>query len=278
MKIYLHLLYESVQFALKALWAHRLRTFLSLLGVTIGIFSIVSVYTMVDSLERNIRGSVESLGNNVIFIQKWPWAFGGDYPWWKYIQRPLPNYDEMEKLRGRLQTASAITFVASRDANAVYKNNRFDQIELVAVARDYERVNTLHLQTGRYFTPAEVEGGKPYCLLGHDIALVLFGGGDPIGKQVEVAQRKMTVVGVVAPQGESIMGNSPDQQVIIPANFARKFTDLRAEKLNPFLMVKANIGVSNKELKDDIRRNLRAIRRLKPVAEDDFALNESSLL
>jgi putative ABC transport system permease protein len=88
----------------------------------------------------------------------------------------------------------------------------------------------------------------------------------------------MTVVGVLKPQGESILGNSPDQQILTPVNFARKFTDLRSDKLNPFIMVKALPGISNAQLKDDIRKNLRAIRRLKPTAEDNFALNESSLL
>lgn len=278
MQVYLQLIYESARFATQALWAHKMRTFLSLLGVTIGIFSIVSVYTMVDSLERNIRGSVESLGNNVIFIQKWPWAFGSDYPWWKYIQRPLPTHEELEMLRTRLQVASACTFAAGRSATASFRENRFEDITLLAVARDYERVSKINLREGRYFTPAEIDGGRALCLLGSDVAMVLFGGGEAVGKQIEVAGQKMTVVGVLTPEGESVVGDSPDQQVFIPAQFARKFTDLRSEKLNPFIMVKAKPGISNIELKDDIRRNLRAIRKQKPAAEDNFALNESSVL
>ena len=93
--ILLKILQESFRFALQALFGNKLRTLLSLLGVTIGIFAIISVFAVVDSLERNIRGSVESLGENVVFVTKWPWAMGGDYPWWKYYQSPLPTIQEL---------------------------------------------------------------------------------------------------------------------------------------------------------------------------------------
>ncbi|HXC03824.1 MAG TPA: ABC transporter permease, partial [Bacteroidia bacterium] len=79
---------ESLLFALTALRVNRLRTVLSLLGVTIGIFAIIFVFTALDSLEKKLRDSVASLGDNVVFVQKWPWTFGPDYPWWKYINRP----------------------------------------------------------------------------------------------------------------------------------------------------------------------------------------------
>jgi putative ABC transport system permease protein len=99
--IYIKLIRESIIFAFRALAVNKLRTILSLLGITIGIFTIILVFTVVDSLEKNVRDSVESLGDNVIYVQKWPWAFGSDYPWWKYWQRPVPDYKEMEQLSNR---------------------------------------------------------------------------------------------------------------------------------------------------------------------------------
>ncbi|NNC86520.1 MAG: ABC transporter permease, partial [Bacteroidia bacterium] len=88
MRTKINLILESIIFAFQALRTNALRTVLSLLGVTVGIFAIISVFTVVDALERNVRTSVESLGDNVIYIQKWPWGFTSDYPWWKYWQRP----------------------------------------------------------------------------------------------------------------------------------------------------------------------------------------------
>ena len=105
----LRLIKESISMAWYALVVNKLRTFLSLLGVTIGIFAIITVFTAVDSMESSVKGSVEKLGNNVIYIQKWPWAFGGDYPWWKYWQRPTPNIDELDQLKDRTSLADEIS-------------------------------------------------------------------------------------------------------------------------------------------------------------------------
>src|SRR6187549_2237926 len=99
--IFVKLFAESFLFAIEALRVNKLRTFLSLLGITIGIFAIISVFTVTDALEKNVRDSVKSLGDNVVYIQKWPWLFGGDYPWWKYLNRPLPGYNEMKLLQQR---------------------------------------------------------------------------------------------------------------------------------------------------------------------------------
>src|SRR6187551_3647736 len=100
-------------FALHALSVNKLRTFLSLLGITIGIFTIILVFTVVDSLERNVRESVESLGENVVIIEKWPWTFGPEYPWWKYWQRPMASYKEMDDLKHRVVSAEAMIFQAN---------------------------------------------------------------------------------------------------------------------------------------------------------------------
>ena len=101
MRLFLRLLKESVLFALNALVVNKLRTFLSLLGVTIGIFAIISVFTMVDSMKSSISDSIASLGENVVFVQKWPWTFGSEYPWWKYIQRPVPSLRSEERRVGK---------------------------------------------------------------------------------------------------------------------------------------------------------------------------------
>lgn len=233
---------------------------------------------MVDSLERNVRGSIESLGDNVIFVQKWPWTFGSDYPWWKYMNRPVTQLKELDFIDRKSKLAEASCFMASRVANAEYKSNAFEQIELVAVSHNYNRVKELQLAAGRYFSLPESKSGKPYCIIGNDIAAVLFRGSNPIGKRIKVANERMTIIGVLNREGESFLGNSADQQVFIPINFAKSFTDIRSEKLNPFVMVKAKPGVSNLQLMEELTGLMRAIRRLKPVAEDNFALNQTSML
>ncbi len=278
MKLYITLLRESLVFALQALRVNRLRTVLSLLGVTIGIFAIISVYTLVDSLENNIKGSIESLGDNVIFVQKWPWTFGQDYPWWRYINRPLPDLDELHAIQKKSKYAQAACFMIGQSATAEYMDNAFEDIELAAISYDYNRVKDLQLSRGRYFTISESEGGRPYCMIGSDIADVLFGMVNPVGKTIEVKRQKMKVIGVFTREGESFLGNSQDQQIYIPINFARKFTDISSSRVNPFIMVKALPGISNSQLIDELTGIMRSMRRLKPKSDDNFALNQTSML
>jgi putative ABC transport system permease protein len=116
--VFISLLKESLLFALHSLAANKLRTFLSLLGITIGIFAIIIVFTIVDSLEKNIRNSIQSLGENVVFVQKWPWSFGPDYPWWKYINRPVPKYFEALEIQKRSEAAEAVAYIFGRDVTS----------------------------------------------------------------------------------------------------------------------------------------------------------------
>lgn len=262
-----------------ALVVNKLRTFLSLLGITIGIFTIISVFTVVDALKDNVRNSVQSLGENVVYIQKWPWTFGKDYPWWKYWQRPLPGYSEMEYLKGRIQHSESIAMMAFINSKTIkYRNNSIENADVTAVSHDWSRIRSFDLQEGRYFTEAESMGGRQICILGSAVADNLFPETDPIGKEIMAVGRKFTVVGVFKREGKSLIENSNDNSIVIPINFARKILDIRSDRLNPFIMVKGKPGVSNAELKDELQGAMRSLRRLRPMEEDDFALNEANLL
>ncbi len=272
------LLFESLRFALHALRVNKLRTALSVLGVTVGIFAIISVFTMVDSLEGNIRGSIESLGDNVVFVQKWPWTFGSDYPWWKYMNRPVPSVREKEFIEKKSKKAAAVCFLASTSINATYKQNSLESISLSAVSYEYNRVKDFELHAGRYFSANEAATGKAVCLVGYDVAGVLFGNPSIVGRQIKIEGRKVLVIGVFQREGDSFLGESVDLQIFIPTNFASNFMDIRSQQHNPFLMVKAKPDVTNRELIDELTGIMRSVRRLKPKAEENFALNQISML
>src|SRR6478736_1951343 len=111
--IFLKLIRESFLFAYDALRQNKLRTLLSLLGVTIGIFTIIAVFSAVDTLRNNLQKSVNKLGSNSIYVQKWPWVGGSDFPWWKYLQRPVPRLRDFEELQRRSKTALGISYEIS---------------------------------------------------------------------------------------------------------------------------------------------------------------------
>lgn len=275
----LTLLKESIVFAWAALVANKLRTFLSLLGITIGIFAIITVFTIVDSLERNIRGSVQSLGDNVVFVMKWPWTFGPDYPWWKYMNRPVPKYAELSEIQRKGKSIDAIGFSIGSRKTLKHHNNVVENGLVSGWSYGYGQVKSFEITDGRYFREDEAEGGYNVVILGNALAEGLFPNGEyPIGKTIKVAGRNCKVIGILKKEGESMLGNSMDNQAVVPYHFARLFMDVKSENSDPFIAVKAKPGVTNIELKDELTGIMRGIRGLKPIADDDFALNETNLL
>jgi len=269
---------ESLVFAWQSLISNKLRSFLSLLGITIGIFAIILVFTIVDGLESNIRGSIQSLGNNVVYVQKWPWSFGPDYPWWKYMNRPTPQYEELGELQKRCKTTEAIAFRLGARRTIKYRSNSIENASVAGISHEFYKIKNFDLSAGRYFTQNETDAGYRLVVIGASIAEGLFLNEDPIGKQISIAGLKATVIGVIKKEGESLLGMSFDYQVICPFNFARYILDVRSENSDPTIYAKAKPMVSNAEMIDELTGAMRSIRKLKPRSEDNFALNETSLL
>lgn len=261
----------------QALRANPLRSTLSLLGMTLGIFSIIFVFSVVDSLERSVRSSIESVGSDVLYIQKWPWGGGGgEYPWWKYFQRPEPKYEEMAKLGDRITTEGAMSFLVNISANLNYRNNTVDNVGIMGVSHEYLDIWPTPMAQGRYFSPQESESGKNVAVIGHDVARGLFGSLDPIGKRIRILGEKVRIIGVFEKEGEKLIGESQDELVLLPVEFMLR--KVNEDELQTTIMVKARDGVSVDQLQDDVEGAMRGIRRLRPRAENDFAINEISVL
>lgn len=269
---------ESIIFAINALVVNKLRTLLSLLGITIGIFAIITVFTVVDSLEQNLRKSVQSLGNDIVFINKWPWTFEGNYPWWKYMNRPLPDYNELTPVLQKCNGAESAAFVISSRITIKHKSNSIENVSIVCASHQYEKVKNFEIAEGRYFTDIESSSGRPVAVIGSVLAEALFPNQSPIGQNVKINGAKAIVIGVFKKEGESILGGSPDTQVLIPVNYARSLIDIRNEDLEPQILVKAKPGINNDELISELTGLMRSIRKTKPLEEDNFALNQTSLI
>jgi len=276
--IIFYLLKESLVFALNSLILNKLRTFLSLLGITIGIFTIITVFTVIDSLEDSIRNSISKLGDNVVYVQKWPWAMGGDYPWWKYLNRPVPKLNEGKEIMRRSKLAKAATFMIFTQKTLQYQDNYANDIQIVGAEHTYENIRSFEISNGRYFSMFESYNGKNRAILGNEIADQLFSSENPVGKTIKIQGRKLLVVGIFKKEGSDMFGMNMDNQVLIPINFAKTIVDIRNERLGPLVMVKAKDGVSANELIDELTGIMRSIRRLRPTQDQNFALNQSSLI
>ncbi|MDD3875287.1 MAG: ABC transporter permease [Bacteroidales bacterium] len=276
--LFFRLIKESFLFASHAIVVNKLRTLLSLLGITIGIFAIISVFTVVDSLEKTIRNSIASLGDNVVFIQKWPWEFGGDYKWWQYMSRPDPKLKEAHEVQRRSQSAAAVAFSISMNKTVEYLNRSIEDVVILPVSHDYYLVKNFNISEGRYFSDFESVGGKAVCIIGSDIKDNLFDEYSPLDKTIKMMGRKLHIIGVFEKEGEDTFGNSSDNMICMPILFMRNLVDINSEMYNPLIWVKAKENVSTEAMKDELRGIMRSIRKLKPVADDNFALNETSML
>jgi len=277
----IRLLLESFVFALKSVIVNRLRTVLSLLGITIGIFAIISVFTIFDSLEINIRESLAEAGENVIYIQKWPWAPepGEEYAWWQYWNRPVPKYEEYEIIKERSMLSEAVCFWAFTSRMVKYKNNSISNASIWGTTTEFEDTRDHEVDRGRFYTPYEFEAAKNLAVIGSTVAGELFQNEDPLGKELKIKGHKATVIGVFKREGSSMLGGgSLDEFIVIPIQFMRKITDIRREGAEPMILARARPGVSNDDLKEELRLILRSSRRLKPRADDNFALNQTSMI
>lgn len=277
--ILLKLLKESLIFAYSSVMVNKLRTLLSLLGITIGIFAIISVFTIVDSLERNIRDSISVLGDDVIYVQKWPWAFNEDYPWWVYMRRPVPDLRDYNEISRRSEFAGGVVFSVSTGSLVRYGSTYLENIGVWANTHEFQDIRYFEIENGRYFTPYESAAGRNLAVIGHEIAIELFDDENPVGKEMQISGRKVTVLGVALREGSNMLGGgSLDEMVLIPLNYARSIYNIRSDRLNPMIMVKARPDIPNQMLIDELRHILRSARRLKPSAEDNFALNQASAI
>lgn len=270
--------FEALRFAWIALVGNRLRTFLSLLGITIGILAIISVYAIVDSLEKSIRNSVEGLGSDVVYVQKWPWGGGGEeYAWWKYFQRKDVDYDDFMQLTARgVASASDIVLLNGSNGTITHDNSNVENAQIRGVSHGYARLNALDISAGRYFSTLESRNGRSICLLGADIADALFLNEDPVGKKVKAFGREYLVLGVIKRQGASLVGENSDEMMLVPAVNLIRIIGKRSE--GSAIQVKVKKGLELASMKEDIRMQMRAIRRLRPRADDDFSMNDSSTL
>jgi len=269
----------SFRVAFQELKVNKLRTFLSLLGVTIGIFCIVAVFTVLDSMEKNIRSNVASLGDDVLYINKWPWMDeGGEYKWWEYWRRPVMTTTELKAVRRKSQTARYATLCLSQqDITAKREQFEVSGITGYAVTEYFEKMQNFEIGAGRYFNGTELAGGHFTVVLGHDVYEELFPGNtDFSGKSVSFLGHKFLVAGVLKKTGDNLAGFNFDRGLIFPFYTAASIMNVADLNANTLLMVKAKKGIPADELSSETEGILRAVRRVAPGEKNNFSINRLS--
>jgi len=275
--MWLKMFRESLAFAFNTVIVNKLRTFLSLFGITIGIVSIISVFTVFDWMESSIRKSIESLGDNTIYVEKWPWTPDPDIKWWDMMRWPPPSTDDYEALIKRSNSAEAICYTVYSGETIKYRGTAVNDTYITAVTHDFQDVRSFDLEKGRFFTESESAAGKPVAVIGSEMADKLFDNIDPLGREITIGRHKAQVIGVFKKEGSGGLSDSGmDETTVVPLNFSRQFINFRNLFLNSDIMIRGKNGVSVQQLSDEVTMILRAARRLGPGEENNFSINQAS--
>lgn len=273
----LEIVWTTLKLAVQELTKNKLRTFLSLFGVTIGIFCIIGVLSTVSSLEKNIQDGVKSLGNNTVYIDKWDYQGGAEYPWWKYVNRPSPKLIEMRLIKEKMSAKINAVFSFTTQSFIQFDNDKLDGINYHGITDEFDKIQPIEIAYGRYLNQMDFDYGTPNIVIGYDNAEMLFGKAEKaIGKEVGLRNKKAIVVGVVKKQGKSFVdGWEFDKSIVLSYKFMKQML-FNERWNNPKIIIKGPDDMSSDALKDELKGAMRSIRRLGPTEEDDFALNAIS--
>ena len=275
MRTMLIILGNSFRLTIQELMVNKLRTALSLIGISFGIFCIIGVLATVNSLEKNIQDEIKDLGTNTVYIDKWEYKGGADYPYWKYVNRPLPKYQEVDFIKQRSQLARHVAFNVNNIGSIEYKNNVLQGVTFYGITEEQNLIQPIIIEHGRYISSSEFVTGSNVAILGYDNAEKLFIRADlAVGKEVVLNGKKAKIIGVIKKEGNNRIGWNYDQCVMMPYRFIRNIFD--EKRSNAFIMAMAKEGVSSIAFKDELEGVMRSIRKLSPKAEDNFSLNDVS--
>ncbi len=273
----LEIVWTTLKLAVQELTKNKLRTFLSLFGVTIGIFCIIGVLSTVNSLEKNIQDGIKSLGTNTIYIDKWDYQGGAEYPWWKYVNRPSPKLAEMKLIKEKINAKIAAVFSFTTQSFIQHDNDKLDGINYHGITDEFEKIQPVEIAYGRYLNQMDFDFGTPNIVIGYENAEMLFGKAEKaVGKEVGLRNKKAIIIGVIKKQGKSFIdGWQFDKSIVLSYKFMRQML-FNERWNNPKIIIAGPEGMSSDALKDELKGAMRSIRRLGPTEEDDFALNAIS--
>lgn len=280
MRKFIYDLYESLRMGIRAIRGHRLRAFLTTLGISIGIFSITMIFTLVNTLEYAVTSNLSSLGSTVLYVHNWPWKDNSE-DWHKYFNRPKVSLADYEKLNAELKHVQAINFSYMRNGLTVkYGAYSAEGVSIIGCTQGFVYVNNFEIQEGRFLSDVEILGGRKVCVLGYEVAKSLFQRSEyALGRDVLIHGKKCKVIGVIAPQGDmNIFGPSLDYQVIIPYTTFANIFNVQQRMVDKLITVKAEHPDKVDLVESQIIGLLRSVRGLKPTQEDNFSVNKQEML
>jgi putative ABC transport system permease protein len=270
-----HFAYDNFRLAVGTFISNPLRSVLTLLGIVIGVTTVVSMMAMIEGLRIKVSTDLSDLGANSFQIQKMPRGFGR-FDFEKLSKRPNLTLQDREAILG----LPSILTAAGEDSEGGQKivtaeRETQNNVSVWAITPEGFQTNAVAIETGRAFSDTEALDGRRVAVLGADVIDRLFPGASPLGQEVRIKGRSFLVVGTLKRRGSFLGGGSMDNQVVIPLS---TFYPLYGQNRSVFISIRAQSGEVMQRAQDEVVQLMRRRRGLKPDQEDNFALfsNESS--
>ena len=263
---------EGLKISWSAILANKLRSGLTTLGIVIGILTVSVMATAIQGLNQSFLQSVSALGSDVFYLEKFPWERVEE--WWKIRNRRDFTVDYARLIARESTTALATSIEASWNYPVKYKERSAGSVWIVGNNAESALVRGLTIKSGRFLSESEVDGARPVCVIGAEIADKFFPSEEPLGKKIKINGNSYEIIGVLDKFGKFLFANM-DAQIIVPIT---RFLTEATRHPYLFLMVKVRDAKQMEEAKEELRGVMRKIRHVAPGAEDDFAINQQEQL
>ena len=259
---------ENFKISLSAVFANKIRSILTALGIIIGILSVTLMGTLISGLDRSFESSMSWLGKDILYVSRYEWF--SDMDWWEVRNRPkmLPEY--VGKIKERSNYAMAVAPVMQRGASLSYEDKE-TRTEIFGTNEEYMATISTDIEHGRFFTRNEDRSGSRVVVIGNGISEAFFGDQDPIGQYIKIDKMKFRVIGVLEKQGKFLGLFSVDKQAILPFGAYKRIFSRRG-------WMRLSVKVPPDKLEeglDEITSVMRHIRGLRPNEKNDFAINQT---
>jgi len=262
------LFFENFMISIFAIFANKVRSILTALGIIIGVLSVTMMGTLISGLDKTFEGSMSWLGKDILYISRWEWF--GDMEWWEVRNRPRIRPDYVDKVREQSKYALAVAPVMQRGASLSFKDKEI-RTQIFGTNEDYMETISTNIVNGRFFTKSEDRSGMRVTVIGSGIKKAFFGDQDPIGKYIKIDNMKFRVIGVLEEQAKFLGLFSTDKQAILPFGAYKRIFSKRG-----FMRLSVKVPEDKiEEAVDEINFVMRHIRGLKPNQDNDFAINQT---
>ncbi len=264
---------EGVFLALDSIRANKFRSFLTILGVMIGVSSVIAMVALIQGLNSAVANDIEAMGSNVIYIMKYPPEMNHNEMTEQDRQRKPITMVEVDAVREMCPSVDGVSpqnYYFRPGGNLVkYKNKSSERTSVFGTSEDFEVVNNRFVERGRFFNDSEDKNRSMICVIGADLADALFENTDPIGKSILMNNTRLRVVGVLEKQDRTFDGGGQNNMIALPYGTFEKLYPWEKEL---FLAVKARDAQMIEKAQDEIRQALRRVRGVKYNEEDNFAM------